>query len=53
MPNNNQPSNNPWGGNKSPPDLNEFIEKIRNVKKLLPGGNPFNFGIILIVLLIA
>lgn len=53
MPDNNQPSNNPWGGNKSPPDLNEFIEKIRNVKKLLPGGNPFNFGIILIVLLIA
>ncbi|CZF86991.1 protease modulator HflK N-terminal domain-containing protein [Grimontia marina] len=53
MPNNNQLSNNPWGGNKSPPNLGEIIKNIRDFKKILPGGSPSNFFIIIVILLVA
>jgi len=43
--------NDPWGaGNKSPPDLDKVLtQSIDHFKKLLPGGSPSRFLILLIV----
>ena len=51
MSQNNGPPKNPWGGNnESPPDLFRLLAKaVDHFKKLLPGGSPVSFSIILLL----
>jgi membrane protease subunit HflK len=55
MSQNNDPPGDPWGaGNKSPPDLNDvFSDNTQRLKKLLPGGSPSSFFILLVIFLFA
>lgn len=53
MSQNNDPPEDPWGGNnKSPPDFDRLLtQNFDNLKKLLPGGNPTSFFIIIVLIL--
>ncbi|SMF48395.1 protease FtsH subunit HflK [Alteromonadaceae bacterium Bs31] len=55
MPQNNGSSGNPWGGgNNSPPDLDKVLsENIGRFKKMLPGGSPTSFFLLLSLILFA
>ncbi|CAM3995273.1 FtsH protease activity modulator HflK [Pseudoalteromonas byunsanensis] len=45
----NSNTDNPWGGgNKSPPDLDELVKKLPNIKTMLPRGSFSNIATILI-----
>lgn len=46
----NNQTGHPWGGgNKSPPDLDDIVNKLSHYKNMLPGGSPSNFFIIIII----